>query len=217
MRIPGLISRRAALLGLLGLLALGATLIGGDYVVLPRLPEGERGLDDSVFQLWRAEAEEVEDGNEPTLGSEHTNSLAAGRVGRQNTDGDALRYLGGTWIATHYGREYEDSTLGCPGAGVYHSADPSIIAVGPAHYSDVPCGTKLRVCRTGLGTDWLGSQHKRDQVHDVRCLVGIRQDSCPGCGPRHLDLSEAGMAILCGVETCDYLDGLTVEVLYGQD
>lgn len=47
-----------------------------------------------------------------------------------------------------------------------------------------------------------------------RTLDVVRVDSCPGCGPMHVDLSEAGMAWLCGVEypaTCDRLDGLVIE------
>jgi len=30
------------------------------------------------------------------------------------------------------------------------------------------------------------------------CIVGLRQDGCPGCGVNHLDLSESGIAIVCG-------------------
>ena len=46
--------------------------------------------------------------------------------------------------------------------------------------------------------------------------AGHRQDACPGCGAGHVDLSEAGLAALCGLRwpeegTCDYLSGLIIE------
>ena len=81
---------------------------------------------------------------------------------------------------TRYADELEGLPLGC-GGGVYDPDDPTIIAVGPDHYVDWPCGTSLEVC---------GSEG---------CIVGERQDSCPGCGNNHLDLSRAGIAIVCGV------------------
>jgi hypothetical protein len=81
--------------------------------------------------------------------------------------------------ATHYGSQYNGQTLGC-GAGIYVSSDPSIIAVGPAHYRDLGCGSVVRVC---------GS---------AGCVVGVRQDSCPGCTGAVVDLSEAGIDLVCG-------------------
>lgn len=80
---------------------------------------------------------------------------------------------------THYGESYNGQPLGC-GTGTYDSGDPSIIAVGPAQYRDWPCGTVL-VLRGPAGE-----------------LRGVRQDACPGCGVNHLDLSEAGIAQVCG-------------------
>ncbi len=80
-------------------------------------------------------------------------------------------------IVTHYGVEFEGLPLGC--GGVYHSDDPAVIAVGPDHY-DWPCGMPLEVCGA------------------AGCIEGERQDSCPGCVPNQLDLSEAGILIVCG-------------------
>ena len=84
--------------------------------------------------------------------------------------------LNGT--VTHYGVEFQGLPLGC--GGFYDTDDASIIAVGPDHYDDWPCGTPLEVCGP------------------AGCIEGERQDSCPGCAPNQLDLSEAGIAIVCG-------------------
>ena len=81
-------------------------------------------------------------------------------------------------VATRYGESYNNQPLGC-GGGVYSSDDPSIIAVGPTDYATWPCGTPLTVCGV------------------LACINGIRQDSCPGCGPGHVDLSEAGLWRVC--------------------
>jgi hypothetical protein len=81
--------------------------------------------------------------------------------------------------ATHYGTQYNGQPLGC-GAGLYSSADPSIIAIAPANYRDWGCGAIMRVC---------GSNG---------CIVGIREDSCPGCTTNVVDLSEAGIDLVCG-------------------
>ncbi len=82
-------------------------------------------------------------------------------------------------LVTHYGVSYNGNPMGCSGE-LYSSENETIIAVGPADYGEWPCGTNLRVCGpTG-------------------CVVGFRQDSCPGCGENHLDLSEAGINTVCG-------------------
>jgi len=82
-------------------------------------------------------------------------------------------------IVTHYGVQYNGRPLGC-GTGHYASDNPSIAAVGPSRYREWPCGTLIRVCGP---TD---------------CVDTVRQDACPGCGPNHIDLSEAGIAVVCG-------------------
>lgn len=109
------------------------------------------------------------------------------------------------FMATRYGTQYEGQPLGCkpiylpagrPDA-LYHSSDPAILAVGPGRYGEWECGRYLRVHNPATG----------------RSLDVVRMDSCPGCHEFHLDLSEAGMAWLCGVEypqTCDRLTGLLV-------
>lgn len=91
----------------------------------------------------------------------------------------------------HYGESYSGGPLGC-GVGVYDPADPTIVAVGPARYSEWPCGTRFRISGPG------GS------------IVGVRVDACPGCGANHLDVSEAAAAAICGyVGNCE----VTIEVL----
>jgi len=76
--------------------------------------------------------------------------------------------------------------------GIYDTANPLIVAVGPAYYSAWPCGTPLRVCGAG------------------GCVDAFRSDSCPGCGPYLFDMSESGLAAVCGaVVNC----AVTVEVL----
>jgi len=86
----------------------------------------------------------------------------------------------GSWKATHYGESYQGSQLGCPGSGTYDSANPAILAVGPAHYADYPCGTALTVCGA------------------AGCIAGWREDACVGCLGDWIDLSEAGIAAVCG-------------------
>ncbi len=88
--------------------------------------------------------------------------------------------------ATHYGESYNGSPLGC-GFGPYSSANPTIVAVGPARAGSMPCGTSIQVCGP------------------AGCIVAMRQDSCPGCSAYVLDLSEAGNAAVCGApaHTCD--------------
>jgi len=93
--------------------------------------------------------------------------------------------------ATHYGERFNGQTMAC--GGTYQSNDPDIVAVAyPARNLDWPCGTRLRITGPG-GT-----------------LETMRTDSCPGCGPNHVDLSEAGSLIVCGrVGNCD----IRIEVL----
>jgi hypothetical protein len=81
--------------------------------------------------------------------------------------------------ATHYGASYEGQPLGCAGHGVYRGADFSIVAVGYGDGRRWPCGTELVICSAG-------------------CIRAVRQDTCPGCGTGHVDLSEAGFEAVCG-------------------
>jgi hypothetical protein len=88
---------------------------------------------------------------------------------------------------TPYADALAGSTLGCNGYGVYDPNNPTVIAVGPEHYEDWPCGTNLGVCGVDTNTGVVTS-----------CIVGVRQDSCPGCVGNHLDVSRAAFEILCG-------------------
>jgi hypothetical protein len=80
---------------------------------------------------------------------------------------------------THYGESYNGLKLGCS-AETYSSDNASIVAVGPERSAEWPCGTVLRVCGPG------------------GCIVGQRQDGCPGCGSHVIDLSEEGIYLVCG-------------------
>jgi hypothetical protein len=88
------------------------------------------------------------------------------------------------WV-THYGESYQGGVLGC-GTGYYDTHNPDIIAVGPSHYEDWPCGTSLRICGP------------------ASCITATRHDACPGCVANVLDLSEAGNELVCGnpAHTC---------------
>ena len=80
--------------------------------------------------------------------------------------------------ATHYGAQYNGSPMGC--GGLYQSENMTIVAVDPTHYTDWACGSFLLICGpTG-------------------CIVAVRQDSCPGCAPGLVDLSEYGYLATCG-------------------
>lgn len=83
---------------------------------------------------------------------------------------------------THYGTSYNGQVLGC-GYGDYSSDDPTIVAVGPSRSASWPCGTLLQICGP------------------VKCMIAMRQDSCPGCSAYVLDLSEAGIGEVCGAAT----------------
>jgi len=110
-----------------------------------------------------------------------------GREG-EGVSAGALQTMGGggTWKATYYDESYNAQQLGCPGSGLYDSANPAIVAVGPSHYLDTPCGTALTVCGA------------------AGCIAGWREDACVGCTGDWVDLSEKGIEVACGVgvSTC---------------
>ena len=85
----------------------------------------------------------------------------------------------GAWV-THYGENFNGRSLGCRGFGNYSSDDPTIVAVSPKLYADIPCGTLLEICGPG------------------GCQVAARKDACPGCSATVFDMSEAGMTAVCG-------------------
>jgi len=149
--------------------------------------------------LWLPRVRELQAGYSPDDGRSERNTVAGG---------DVEPTAGGRWSATHYGESYNGRPLGC-GTGVYRSDDPAIIAVGPGHYSEIPCGTTLQVCLPLSLPDVDG---QRPEMSALRCLVGLRVDSCPGCAGDWLDLSEAGLWYLCGWQ-CGRLDRLNVDIV----
>ncbi len=98
---------------------------------------------------------------------------------------------------TRYADSLAGLPLGCNGYGVYDSEDPTIIAVGPEHYDDWPCGTRLDIYGIDPDTGLLTGV----------VIHGIRKDSCPGCFGNHLDVSRAAFEILCGPNAgrCDVI------------
>ena len=163
----------------------------GDMVCGPVAPAA------MVPDIQRASGQAGE-GIDAAILAEASSAVAAegSDVGRRETDGRRTPDPGGggggaaypqdaeftEGRVTHYGESYNGQQLGCPGSGLYSSANPGIIAVGPADYGRWPCGVELNVCGPG------------------GCITGWRIDACPGCGVAQLDLSEAGFAAVCGPE-----------------
>ena len=84
---------------------------------------------------------------------------------------------------SRYADSLEGSPLGCSQYGVYDPDNQLIIAVSAAYHLQWPCGTQLQVCGPSA------------------CIVGVRADSCPGCGPAQIDMSRAGVLAVCGNAT----------------
>jgi hypothetical protein len=82
---------------------------------------------------------------------------------------------------THYGTRFTGRMLGC-GDGTYASHDVTIVAVSPDRNKQWRCGYLLEICGEG------------------GCIVGVRQDTCPGCDTNHVDLTEQGLDLVCGLD-----------------
>jgi hypothetical protein len=92
-----------------------------------------------------------------------------------------------TGTITRYADNLAGSTLGCNGYGVYNLDNATIVAVGPEHWDEWACGQSIGVCGVDPTTGAV-----------IGCIVGVRQDSCPGCAGYDLDLSRAAFEIVCG-------------------
>lgn len=85
--------------------------------------------------------------------------------------------------ATYYHPSLHGNRMGCPPYNRYNQWDDTVVAVNPNQSWRWPCGTVFEI--TGPN----GS------------ITATRQDSCPGCGPSHVDLSTAGRLVVCGQAT----------------
>jgi hypothetical protein len=87
----------------------------------------------------------------------------------------------GPWTgdATPFHSSLAGNTMGC--GEVFNPLDPTILAVGYALDTTVPCGASLQVC---------GSTSV--------CLTMVRKDTCPGCPGTDVDLSRAAFDRICG-------------------
>ena len=92
-----------------------------------------------------------------------------------------------TGTITRYADSLAGSTLGCNGYGVYDPDNATVVAVGPDHWDEWACGQSIGVCGVDPTTGAI-----------LGCIVGVRQDSCPGCVGYDLDLSRAAFEIVCG-------------------
>jgi hypothetical protein len=81
---------------------------------------------------------------------------------------------------TPYADSLAGNSMGCSGTGPFSPSDPTVVAVGPALYTRLPCGTRLSICGT------------------AGCITATRKDACPGCAGNNLDVSRAAYKLLCG-------------------
>jgi len=81
------------------------------------------------------------------------------------------------YLVTYYGADFQGGPLGCGSDvfGTYDLSDPTTIASGAG---GPPCGTHLHLCS------------------ETACQNVVVKDMCGGCGPMHLDLSEAAWNVL---------------------
>jgi hypothetical protein len=87
----------------------------------------------------------------------------------------------GPWTgsATPFHSSLAGNTMGC--GEVFNPLDPTILAVGYALDTTVPCGASVQVCgATSV------------------CLTVVRKDTCPGCPGTDIDLSRAAFDRICG-------------------
>jgi hypothetical protein len=84
----------------------------------------------------------------------------------------------GQGTASYYARSFEGGRTAC--GGVFRHSDPSVAAVSVSRSAVWPCGTRLTLSGP------------------AGVLMVVRSDSCGGCGPNDVDLSEAGFVRVCG-------------------
>lgn len=106
----------------------------------------------------------------PTLTATATNTATA--TATSTATPVPVRYL-----VTYYGVDFQGGPLGCGSDvfGTYDRNDPTTIASGDG---GPPCGMHLHLCSP------------------TACQDVVVKDMCGGCGPMHLDLSEAAWNVL---------------------
>jgi len=110
----------------------------------------------------------------PTLTATVTSTAAATATATPTAKPEPPRT---TYLVTYYGADFQGGPLGCGSDifGTYDLNDPTTIASGAG---GPPCGTRLRLCS------------------ETACQNVVVKDMCGGCGPMHLDLSQAAWNIL---------------------
>lgn len=183
---------------LLGLLLVGAALpqpqhllrLSGSFEALAQSQLGEE-VDESIRSSGASNISRSDHDGDHT----HNRISPTAREGRGECCFIATRYGDGR-LRPNGTREpnFNGQSLGCSSRGTYSSTNPSILAAPQHRQQQWHCGTQLVVTNPANGV----------QLHVVRV------DACPGCGANHVDLSESGIAILCG-GPCDQVTGLIIE------